>query len=138
MKAYAYDDDGYYIGERDCQLDPLETEQQGKEVYLLPANATFSAPLDPQEGCKIKYVGKAWQYEAIPVEEEPVEPEPTEKELIEREISDLKDQLAESDYKTLKYVEGQIDEKEFEEIKAERQALRDKIGELEEKLTTLE
>lgn len=35
------------------------------------------------------------------------------------------------DYKVLKYIEGELPEKEFEEVKKERKALRDKINELE-------
>lgn len=33
-----------YTGVEPAMLDPLESKLQGKEVYLLPADATFSAP----------------------------------------------------------------------------------------------
>lgn len=46
-------------------------------------------------------------------------------------IEELKAQLAETDYKAIKYAEGFISEEEYAPIKAERQAMRDRINELE-------
>ena len=51
-----------------------------------------------------------------------------------RQISRLKLELSKSDYKALKYAEGWITEEEYASIKAERQALRDQINELESEL----
>lgn len=53
-------------------------------------------------------------------------------ELIE--IEELKQQLEATDYQAIKYAEGLISEEEYEPIKAERQAWRDKINELEARL----
>ena len=50
------------------------------------------------------------------------------------EINELKRKLTDSDYKVMKYVEGQLSEEEFTSIKAERQAWRNKINELEESI----
>ena len=50
---------------------------------------------------------------------------------VEEQIAELKAQLAETDYKAIKYAEGWITEEEYAPIRAERQALRDKINELE-------
>lgn len=50
---------------------------------------------------------------------------------INAEIATLKSQLAETDYKAIKYAEGWITEEEYAEIKAQRQAWRDRINELE-------
>lgn len=47
------------------------------------------------------------------------------------EISSLKEDLAMSDYKALKYAEGWISEEEYTDIKNERQNIRDRINELE-------
>ena len=62
-------------------------------------------------------------------------PQPTDEEITEQqrfsEIDDLKRQLFESDYKAIKYAEGWISEEDYADIKAERQALRDKINKLE-------
>ena len=49
--VYIFDPDtGEYLGEGITGLDPLETETQGKDIYLLPANASFEAP--PKAGPK--------------------------------------------------------------------------------------
>lgn len=42
-------------------LDPLETEKQGKEVYLLPADSTFTEPLVLKENTACVWNGKAWE-----------------------------------------------------------------------------
>ena len=46
------------------------------------------------------------------------------------EIGQLKAQLAETDYKAIKFAEGWLTAEEYAPIKAERQALRDRINEL--------
>ena len=53
-------------------------------------------------------------------------------EVKQAEIDSLKAQLAESDYKAIKYAEGWITAEDYAPIKAERQALRDRINELEQ------
>lgn len=53
------------------------------------------------------------------------------------EIETLKQQLADTDYQAIKYAEGQITEKEYAPIKAQRQAWRDRINELEAELERL-
>jgi hypothetical protein len=55
----------------------------------------------------------------------------TEKELAEREIRSLKKKLAETDYRAIKYAEGVLSEEEYAPDKAQRQAWRERIGELE-------
>jgi len=47
------------------------------------------------------------------------------------EIAQLKKQLSDTDYKAIKYAEGQISENEYASVKAERQGYRDRINELE-------
>ena len=49
------------------------------------------------------------------------------------EIAELKRRLAETDYKAIKYAEGLIGEKEYAAVKKERQAVRNRINELEKK-----
>lgn len=60
MIAYRYDSLMFYIGKVDCQLNPLETKAQGKEVYILPANATEKKPT-LKEGYTPRWNGKAWE-----------------------------------------------------------------------------
>ena len=43
--VYKYDEKTKeYIGTEQALINPLESELQGKEIYLLPANATFEKP----------------------------------------------------------------------------------------------
>ena len=58
------------------------------------------------------------------------------REMIDREnaiqeISQLKKQLSDTDYKAIKYAEGQISESEYSAIRELRQGYRDRINELE-------
>lgn len=52
----------------------------------------------------------------------------------QQEIEALKFELKETDYYTLKYMEGALSEEVFKEKCAYRQSLRDRIGELERKI----
>ena len=73
MIAYKYDSETkLYVGTQQCQLDPLESELAGKDVWLLPANCTFKAPLTFKEGFNIVWsdTNSTWKYEEIPVEPE--------------------------------------------------------------------
>ena len=56
---------------------------------------------------------------------------------IESEIAGLKQILTSTDYKALKFAEGQISATDYKETKQQRQALRDKINELESELETI-
>lgn len=50
------------------------------------------------------------------------------------EIMQLKQQLADTDYKAIKYAEGLISAEDYEPIKQQRQAWRDEINELEQEV----
>lgn len=49
----------------------------------------------------------------------------------EARIAELKQLLADTDYKAIKYAEGLISDEEYAETKAQRQAWRDEINELQ-------
>lgn len=45
MKAYMYNkENNRFVGVYNCQLDPVESRKQNKEVCLLPADATWVQP----------------------------------------------------------------------------------------------
>ena len=46
MHAYSYNNDRKYIGPYTCQLDPIESKLQNKDIYLLPSDATWIKPDD--------------------------------------------------------------------------------------------
>lgn len=82
MQAYSYNQDGRYIGPYECQLDPVATKQAGEAVYLLPANATWTAPPehDPETERAV-WDGEIWTLVEIPQPEPEPEPEPEPPEV---------------------------------------------------------
>ena len=59
--VYNYDEETKeYLGKAEALLDPLETQLQQKEIYLLPADATFIAPA-LQEGYVSVFKEGAWE-----------------------------------------------------------------------------
>ena len=80
MKAYRYNSENKkYEGEEVCQIDPLESEIAGKEIYLLAADCTYEVPPEEKEGFDIVWNGEAWEYKEL--EKEPEPHVPTEDEL---------------------------------------------------------
>lgn len=60
MQAYTYDNDRFYVGAVECQIDPLESQKQGNDVYLTPAQSTFDKP-KIIEGAKPRWNGESWE-----------------------------------------------------------------------------
>lgn len=58
------------------------------------------------------------------------------KDEVKQKIFELQAKLAETDYQAIKYAEGEITEEEYAPMKAQRQAWRKKIRQLEEKCET--
>lgn len=62
MKTYRYDiETREYIGEYDCPLDPLESEQAGSPVYMVPDWVTDIRP-EPPDGTVAVFNGGGWIY----------------------------------------------------------------------------
>ena len=80
--CYRYDQEKKeYIGSEEMFKDPLESELQKKDIWLLPADCTLIEPPEAKEGFNIVWNGEAWEYKELekPKEEEPLVP--TEDEL---------------------------------------------------------
>ena len=61
MQVYKYNEQTKeYIGTEQALIDPLESELQGKTIYLLPANATFEKP-NLQDGFASVWNGTQWE-----------------------------------------------------------------------------
>ena len=60
MLVYKFDEKGLFVGIDETELDPLESELQGKEIYLLPPNATFDAP-EEKDGFAPVWNGEKWE-----------------------------------------------------------------------------
>ena len=141
--CYRYDQEKKTFQQSEEMLkDPLESELQGKDIWLLPADCTLIEPPEAKEGFDIVWSGDAWEYkeQEKPKEEEPHVP--TEKEKIQHEIWELKAKLSETDYKILKCSEasllGQELPYDLDAVVSERDGWRAQINELEEKLKTIE
>lgn len=64
MKIYNYNPITFeYTGSQNADLDPQETKEQGKNVYLLPANATFIKPPASEPFKARVFKEGAWSYE---------------------------------------------------------------------------
>ena len=128
MQAYRFDKDGYFQETVNCQLDPLASQAEGREIYLLPGNSTYSEPLPAKEGFRVKWNGSKWFWEAIP---EPTPYEPTPEELKQRRINELKGNLYASDYAIIKIAEGAAEREEYADLIVQREAWRKEINQLE-------
>ena len=63
MKIYNYNPTTFeYAGSQNADLNPEETKQQGKNVYLIPANATTVKPPASQENKARIWCETEWQY----------------------------------------------------------------------------
>ena len=70
MIAYGYNrNNGYYTGSEPCQLDPVRTQREGKACYLIPADATTTAPpvYDGEKQIPV-WDGSVWKLEDYPPE----------------------------------------------------------------------
>lgn len=56
----------------------------------------------------------------------------------EKEINSYKQKLADSDYKAIKYAEGEISAEDYQPIKVERQSHRSRINELQDLIKEME
>lgn len=64
MLIYNYDSiTKEYLGHSNADLDPEETKQQGRNVYLIPANATtIEPPINKVDYARL-FINNAWEYE---------------------------------------------------------------------------
>lgn len=58
--AYLFDKDRIFYGIIKCSPDPLESNKMRKPVWLLPANATFTAPPAAEAGKVVVWNGTTW------------------------------------------------------------------------------
>lgn len=135
---YNYDQEGYYIGSQEADINPLETKIKKQNIYLLPANATFTKMnLKVVENKKIKWDKTKWIYEDLePIE---AEPKPTDEEKIDQlkneAISARRNYLYSTDW----YILREYDQPNSypDEVREKRIIARSQINEIE-MITTLE
>ncbi len=63
MKVYFFDEKTKeFLAEREANKDIMASQRQGQDVWLLPANATFTKPLEAKDGFCVVYTEDEWQY----------------------------------------------------------------------------
>lgn len=124
----------------EAQIDPLETELAGHDVYCgLPVNGTYSEPLKPKKGYEVIWSDKKENWINKKIENDEPEPyEPTELEKAYEELWKAKKTLSDTDYRTLKYVDGLYTEEEYAPYKEERAQLRQAVRDAQAKVDELE
>ena len=131
MFIYKYDEKCVYTVAEETELDPLESEIQGKDIYLLPPNATFLEP-EKREGFSPVWDGEKWnqvedhrgikywlpgdkhgapareikELGALPEGVSLTEPEPTADEVAAQELAQAKAERAEAVSKITVTVDG--------------------------------
>ena len=132
MLAYRYNEQGEYIGEIECQLNPVASKREGKEIYLLPAFATLKKP-NLQQNCVAIWNGEQWKN----VEIKEAETKPVEKYIptVEDKIAELKAELSTYDYIGIKIAMGVATVEDYADKIAYTQELRKQINELQNTLT---
>jgi hypothetical protein len=67
VDAYSFDENGLFNGLVKMQVDPLESQRQGRQIHLLPANSTTQKPpFDLAAGERVRWSGSLWIKEPIP------------------------------------------------------------------------
>ena len=77
--CYRYNENKEYVGSEEMFKDPLESELQEKDIWLLPADCTLIEPPEAKDGFLIVWNGEAWEYKEL--EKEPEPHVPTDDEL---------------------------------------------------------
>ena len=102
MKAYSYDyETKIFNGIIECQLDPLELEINNKEIFLLPASATF-IPIISFDTTKeyLVFENEEWASKLIPNPDpvDPVDPQPSMEDQVILLRAQLQAQTDRSDF----------------------------------------
>lgn len=86
------------------------------------------------EGFEKAFQPGKYRYESGKILEDPNFVPSVDNTALLNQIEEIKAQLNATDYKALKYMEGWLSEEKYAPVKAQRQALRDRINELEAQL----
>ena len=130
MIFYTYDEKTKeYTGTQNAFIDPLETKKQGKNVYLVPANATDKKPLETKENQAVIFNGSEWKI--IADYRNKIYYIGTEQHEM-KELGDLPNGA------TFEPVEPEktLDEKNLEELEQQENTLNAQIAELKDNLLT--
>ena len=86
--CYRYNENKEYIGSEEMFKDPLESELQKKDIWLLPADCTLIEPPKAKKGFDIVWNGKTWEYKKLKGKPEPHIPTEDELKVQARAVRD--------------------------------------------------
>lgn len=119
MEKIYYNENGWV-----CNRYPYDIEVTDENRYIEVDDETYSKTLQ----CEI---GKAWRVIDGELSMQVYDENEYQKNVYQEEMNTLKQQLADMDYKTSKYADGEYTQEEWAEIVAERKSIRERIRELE-------
>lgn len=108
-KAYMWNDTTFnFEAEVDRQLDPVTSEIEGREVYLMPGNSTLTPPPEEKEGFDRHWnvENEQWEYVEKKKDPEPEPYEPTELDEARNKVWEFAQKLVDTDYVDNKMVEA--------------------------------
>lgn len=132
MKAYLYNQEKIFIEEVECPIDPLESELQGREIYIQPAESTLIAPPPPQEDYDIVYNEEydSWDYKEKKKEEEPQPYVMTELDKLNERLYKIENEFKSLDYIGIKIATGRATVEEYAEEIARMEELSQEKNEV--------
>lgn len=139
MVAYSFNPKSHkFTGIKECQRDPLESQAQGRDVWLLPANCTFVEPLPEKDGFDRVWNGAVWIYQEIVPEPEPEPYVPTEREKLEMELAQTEQALRDLDYIGVKIATGRATVDEYTDQIAKMSELANKVNDLRDAIKAID
>lgn len=138
---YCWDEETkMYSYSLEAQLDPLETEKAGKEVYMgLPLNGTDKKPLKEKEGFIVYWDEEVglWGYKEVQQDKEENK-EPTELEKLYQQLSEAESWLSMHDYIGIKIATGRATVEDYKKEIALMDEYTKKVNDLRAKIKKLE
>ena len=122
MEKIFYNENGWV-----CNRFPYDIDVIDENRYIEVDDDTYAKTLQ----CEI---GKAWRVIDGKLSMQIYNENEYQNNLHKEEMDTLKQQLADMDYKTSKYADGEYTPEEWQVIVAERKAIRERIRELEKLL----
>ena len=122
MEKIYYNENGWV-----CNRYPYDIEITDENRYIEVDDETYSKTLQ----CEI---GKSWRVIDGELSMQIYNENEYQKNVYQEEMKTLKQQLADMDYKTSKYADGEYTQEEWAKIVTERKAIRERIRELEKLL----
>ena len=119
MEKIYYNENGWV-----CNRYPYDIQIDDENRYIEVDDETYLKTLQ----CEI---GKSWRVIDGELSMQVYDENEYQKNVYQEEMNTLKQQLADMDYKTSKYADGEYTQEEWAKIVTERKAIRERIRELE-------